>query len=43
LKSKVPLCKSRIIRVARGAGAYIEEVEILLEEYKKMKVIVEKF
>ena len=43
LKSKVPLTQTRIVRIARGSGAFIEEVEILIEEHKKMKVIVEKF
>lgn len=42
LDGKVAVSGSRITRIARGSGASIQDVEILLEEYKRMKMMVEK-
>lgn len=33
---------SRIVRVARGSGTSIEEVHLLLEEYKKLGKVIGK-
>ena len=38
-----PLNESRMIRIAKGSGTRPEEVNFLLEEYKKFAKMVEKF
>ena len=42
LNGKVMVSGTRIIRVARGAGVSVANVELLLDEYKRMKGMVEK-
>lgn len=37
-----PMIPTRIVRVAKGSGAFVFEVEILLEEYKRLKMMIEK-
>ena len=37
-----PLNPSRILRVAKGSGTSVLEVNIMLEEYKKLKTVFEK-
>lgn len=36
------LTHSRIVRIARGSGTSVEEVHILLEEYKKLGKVIGK-
>ena len=43
LDCKVPLCDSRITRVARGSGAHILEIKFLLEEFKRLKKMLNGF
>jgi signal recognition particle subunit SRP54 len=42
LDGQKPLIDSRIVRVARGSGTNVREVNILLEEYKKFAKMVQK-
>ena len=45
LDGKVAIQKepSRIVRIARGSGTSVREVTELLEENKKMSLMIEKF
>jgi signal recognition particle subunit SRP54 len=36
------LCHTRMVRIARGSGTSVEEVHLLLEEYKKLSKVVGK-
>ncbi len=42
LDGKVALNQSRIVRVARGSGTSLKEVNDLMEEHKRLGKIVEK-
>jgi len=42
LDGKQPLNPSRITRIAKGSGAFEVEVNILLEEFKRLKMMIEK-
>ena len=33
---------TRIVRIARGAGVWVRDVECLIDEHKRMKQLVEK-
>ena len=37
-----PLTESRMVRIAQGSGTRFEEVQVLVEEYKKFQKMVEK-
>jgi len=37
-----PLNPSRILRIAKGSGALVQEVNVMLEEYKRLKTMIEK-
>lgn len=40
LDNKVPLDYKRMLRIARGSGSRIQEVQILYEEYKRISKMV---
>jgi len=42
LMQKKPLNPSRITRVARGAGVTVKQVNDMIEEFKRLKTVVEK-
>jgi signal recognition particle subunit SRP54 len=37
-----PITPTRIIRIARGSGTQLREVQILIDEHKKMTTMVSK-
>jgi signal recognition particle subunit SRP54 len=40
--AEVAICPSRMRRIARGSGTHVEEVALLLEEYKRLKGMIDK-
>ena len=40
LDGKSALNMSRIVRIAKGSGTSIEEVNIMLEEYKRLSKVI---